>query len=340
MSQTHRTALNLLKLTVSLSLIVYLVSRMDIGETWSLIGAFDVRYLGPILLLSLSGILVNVYKWSLILKASGLHPPLGRLLRLFWIGTFFNNFLPGRTGGDAVRAYGIARNAQNRIDAALSVVIDRGLNLMALLGIALLALRVSPGQLPEPVRIRLLYGGMGIFAAGLLLAFVLARFSRPKADSRIGRLLGQARATGMALLRRPAALLTAAALSGVYQATMILSNYGVARGLGLDVAPGAFFYLIPITALITMLPVSLNGLGLREGAYALAFAQVGTAPEAAVSVSIVATLCMVGLSLIGGIFYVRGPVHIEHHDRTSASSGMREPISHLNLKTAGERVQK
>ncbi len=91
---------------------------------------------------------------------------------------------------------------------------------------------------------------------------------------------------------------------------MILSAYGVARALGLEVAPGAFFYLVPITALVTMLPIALNGLGLREGAYAVIFTQVGVSAEAAVATSVAATLCAMGVSLIGGILYFAGPVRI------------------------------
>ncbi len=317
MRRISNTAVNLIKLGVSLSLIAWLIARMDLHETWHLIRAFDARYLGPVLALSLCGILISVWKWSLLLKTVGPRPPFGRLLRLFWSGVFFNNFLPGRTGGDLVRAYGIARDAQNRIGAALSVAIDRGLNLAALLGIALIALVVSPGMLPDSLRLRLLYGGTALYGGALLALVIGLRLSRKlRGESRTRRISVQVSTTFTTLLRRPGLCVSTFALSALYQTTMILSNYGVARALGLEIAPGAFFYLIPLTALVTMIPIALNGLGLREGAYAVIFTQVGITAEAAVATSIAATLCTIGISLVGGILYFTGPIRIGNPLRT------------------------
>ena len=102
-------------------------------------------------------------------------------------------------------------------------------------------------------------------------------------------------------------LTSAAALSLLYQVSIILSNYGAASGLGLDVPIAAFFFLIPFTTLITMIPISLNGFGLREAAYVFAFSSIGIPEEAALALSIVPALCMIGTSLIGGIIYVLSP---------------------------------
>ena len=315
---SHRS-LNLIKLAVSLSLVALILFRMDIDETWRLIGRIDLRYLGAVLAINVFGIFISVWKWSLVAKTVGAAHPFYSLLRLFWIGAFFNNFLPGRTGGDLIRAYGIARDAQNRIGAALSVAIDRGLNLMALVIIALAALAVeSGGGLPASVRLWLISWGLGLCAAGSLALLIGLKISRRlKREGRIHHLLTEISRTGRIFLHRPPQFLAAITLAGLYQTTMILGNYGVARGLGLDVAPGFFFYLIPITALVTLIPVSLNGLGLREGAYALAFVQVGISVEAAVAISVVSTLCMILISLVGGVLYATDSLQIEKRPNIS-----------------------
>ena len=302
----------LLKTTVSLLLFGVILWKVDLRETLTLIRSLDITSVGGVLVLALVGILISTWKWSMLLGVIRLSASYTQLLRLFWIGVFFNNLLPGRTGGDLIRAYGIGQDARNRTEAFLSVAIDRGLNLMALFGIAILALLVSPGVLPDLIRTRLLTWSAGLFAGALLVLGIGLHLSRRiSGRTRIGHLLAELSTAVARLLRRPAVCLTAVALSAGYQATVILSNFTIARGLGLDVTPGAFFYLIPITALITLLPISLNGLGLREGAYALVFTQIGVTAEAAVAISIAATACMVGISLVGGILYITGPSRIQ-----------------------------
>ncbi len=310
----------LLKAAVSLLLFGVILWKVDLGETLGLIGSLDIASVGGVLVLALIGILISTWKWSMLLRVIRLSVSFMQLLRLFWIGVFFNNLLPGRTGGDLIRAYGVGQDARNRTKAFLSVAIDRGLNLMALFGIAILALLISPGLLPDLLRARLLTWSAGLCAGALLVlgvGFYLSR--RIGGRTRIGDLLAELSTVGARLLRRPAVCLTAVALSVGYQATVILSNFTIARGLGLEVTPGVFFYLIPITALITLLPISLNGLGLREGAYALVFTQIGVTAEAAVAISIAATACMVGISLVGGILYITGPTRMQIQPEASAA---------------------
>lgn len=301
----------LLKTGVSAALLGLLLYKIDIRSTLALLGSLDPVCIAAALALGLLGILISAYKWSLLLRGADRAVPFARLLRLFWIGIFFNNLLPGRTGGDLVRAYGIARDAKNRAGAAFSVVADRALNLASLVVIGLVALLVAPETLPEHLRLRLLYGGAALCGVAPLLVLACSRrFRRFRAA---GRIAGEA----VSLLRRPALLLKAGLLAAVYQATVILNNYAVAQALGLKIAPGVFFCLIPITALVTMLPVSLNGFGIREGIYAITFARVSVPPEAAVAISLAATLCMVGLSLVGGLLYLSGPVRLNRRPITN-----------------------
>ncbi|MBB29367.1 MAG: hypothetical protein CME25_10765 [Gemmatimonadetes bacterium] len=188
---------------------------------------------------------------------------------------------------------------------------DRGLNLAALLGIALVALLYFPGNLPQALGATLIYTALSLAGASLLVLVVTSHISI-KSNSRIGHLLKEAIAAVRGLIKKPTLLLKSIALALVYQSAMIYGNYLVALTLGVNIGPGVFFYLIPVTALITLIPVTLNGFGLREGAYVVVFAQVGLAAEVSVAISLVATLCMIGLSLVGGLFYLRGPLGIQN----------------------------
>ena len=298
---------SLCKMAVSLLLIAWIISRMDLTKAWNLIVDFNVTYLEPILALMVIGIFICVWKWSLLLRATGSRYSFVVLLRLFWIGLFFSNFLPGRAGGDLVRAYGIAKHAQNRTAATLSVIVDRCFSFLALLAIALLAGFLGHSRFFADIPLRsVLYPGLASIAIIAFSSLVSVRLFIRKWPW-VKQFLIEVKATVSSLLSRPVLLTSAAALSLLYQVSIILSNYGAASGLGLDVPIAAFFFLIPFTALITMIPISLNGFGLREAAYVFAFSSIGIPEEAALALSVVPALCMIGTSLIGGIFYVLSP---------------------------------
>ncbi len=313
---------NLAKIVITFSLLIWLFWEIDLREMVELGRLFDVPTLIWIFALCVIGILLNTWKWAILLTTRGLSVPFRQLLRLFWIAAFFNSFLPGRTGGDLVRAYGIARGAPNRMRAALSVAMDRGLNLVALIGIAVTAILINPGALPGPFQTSVLGFAITLLALVFLTFFLSLKFSRGHVGSpKVRSCLKEISSSGADLLRNPMVLLTTLILSALYQTTAISVNYLVARGLGLEVDPWPFFYLVPIAALITIVPISLNGFGLREGAYVFLFSHVGLPNEAAMAISIGATICMIGVSSIGGIFYLLAPTQAEVQTSKISDSG-------------------
>lgn len=294
----------IVKITISAALLSWLISVIDTQAVLSHLTAIEPLYLLAVFAISISGLFISTEKWRLLLISIEQKPSFFALLRLFWIGAFFNNFLPGRTGGDVVRAYGVARHTQDKTPATLTVVVDRVLNLIALLGIALIAIIWSPQVLPESMRnyslmVIFILCGMGLLGVGLFW-IISKKVTRLNSIVLFVKTLAQ----------KPIQMTVAIGLAFLYQTTMILSNYIIALGLGLKLSPSIFFIVIPLTALATMVPISLNGWGLREGAYALSFQTFGVAPELAITLSVVAALCMIGVSSIGGLFYISQNVDI------------------------------
>ena len=300
-----------LKAMISSLLLGFVIWKYSLWEAASLLLAIEAEAVAVALFLVLAGILLSAWKWGLLLNATGTPAPFARTLRLFWIGAFFSNFLPGRTGGDLVRAYGIAHESRQRVAAALSVVFDRTFNLSALVAIGLIALTANLGSFPQ---VRLADSAAWVWgcvaAAGLSCLGILAFRSRLRYHRRVTAVLEAAAAAGRSLWRRPLSLLAVNALAVVYQSISIIYNYVIARGLGLDVQLGIFFCLIPAIALVTMLPITLNGLGLREGAYILAFTQAGVTAEEAAVIAVAATLGTIGVSLFGGLLYATSPARM------------------------------
>ncbi|HHH41765.1 MAG TPA: flippase-like domain-containing protein [Chloroflexi bacterium] len=264
---------------------------------------------GPILLaflLFVAGIVVRAARWRVLLRALGVHVPFGRLVHLYFAGTFFNAFLPSGFGGDVVRVLEIAQEA--RAAAALgTVVVDRMTGLMVLFAMALLALPFSRRLLPWEVWLAI--GGMaaaGLVAGGLVLH---GRWLRRLGD----RLPGPFSLTGSGALARAYDAVTACgwravgqalALSLVFNTLLILVNYLTALAVGMRLSLVYFLLFVPVFSVMLILPVSIGGLGVREGMAVLLFTQVGVDRAVAVAASLAVYAVSRATGLLGGLLYL------------------------------------
>ena len=135
-SSSRRLLITLVKAGVSLALLAFLFSRVDVPRLWHLARSASIPWLAAALALYYLMICVSAWRWGVLLDAQGLRFPLRRLTSSFFVATFFNNFLPSNIGGDVVRIADTAPAAGSRTKAATVVLIDRG---MGLLGLALIA---------------------------------------------------------------------------------------------------------------------------------------------------------------------------------------------------------
>ena len=293
------------KVIVSICLLIWLFYQIDWQQIWHVFSHFKTVYLFTLFLLAIIGILLSVWKWSHLLKNLGHSLSFTYLLKIFWIGLFFNNFLPGRTGGDLYRAYGISQKTNNKMQATISVIIDRILNIVALSTIGLLGYWLSDSKLTlEPNSLHLIFG-IGI---GLILSLLtIYKLRHNPYFVVIKQSLGL-------FLRHPSKLFFPLLLALVYQTIMILSHIVVFEGLGQQTELPYFFCFIPLTAFATLLPISINGIGIREGAFVISFAQIGVASEYALALSLIITMTTMFVSALGGVFYAisRTPSTFQH----------------------------
>ena len=294
-----------LRAIVSIGLLALASTWIDWREAWCNALRVDPALLAVPAILGLTGILLGTLKWSLLLTISGNGAPYSRLLGLYWMGMFFNNLLPGRTGGDLIRAYGLGRRICDSLTAVFSVAADRGLNFAALGVLATIGIVLRPQDLPDLI-VDVPYRSAIYFAIPLLTLAVWLLCSRmPISLKRWLVDMVKAIATHIRqLLRQPWALMAACVLAVLYQSAMIMSHYYIGRALGLQFGAGTYFCLIPITAVVSLVPVTLNGLGLREGTFAVLFASLGVPPATSVMLSLLAVGITALISLAGGIWYV------------------------------------
>ena len=217
---------------------------------------------------SLWGVLIAAlaFRWSIFLRQQSISVPFREIFSITWGGQFFNSLLPGSTGGDVFKIYQLCRLEPTRkAAAAATVLVDRFSALFALLVFAAVAFAIEPGP------VRGLLGGRfsastaaQVMALGLIGAvigwLVIRRFAPAAVPERILRLLGAFR-QGLAP-SMPVAF--AFALAFAIHLLNFLSVYLFARALGIDVTLSQVLLMMPVLLLLVMLPVTINGHGLRE----------------------------------------------------------------------------
>jgi len=230
------------------------------------------------------------------------------LISSYFVGLFFNNFLPTSMGGDVVRIYDVARYSRRPSASAASVIAERALSalaqgLIALLGLALgydIAKRFSR-------EIVALFAVLCIVLAALLFGDRLARrlnLSDPL--SLKGKVVGVLESISFCLRNKSLALWVVF-VSLFFHGVIVLINYMIFRALEAEVSLIYCSLVIPIILFITLLPLSINGLGIREWAYIYFFGRLGLSMAEAVAASLLFFLLLTLTSLIGGvIFALRG----------------------------------
>jgi uncharacterized protein (TIRG00374 family) len=299
--------LNLLKVAVSLVGMTVLLRTQDLSEvTWILREADWLPFVVALLLFQ-GGAVVRAYRWATLVWALGVEARWWRLVRLYFVGAFFNLFLPTGMGGDAVKMYELAQADGQAASSISSVLMDRFLGLIVLFAQALLALIVSYQLVPPQVRI--LIGG--VFAVCVVgVALLLQRTWIAAWGRRLGvdRLLGRfkiLRELYESLYRYgTAALLRATAASAVWNLILVLANYLLGLAVGIHISPFYYFLLIPVISALLLLP-SVGGLGVREAGYVALFSQVpGVTAAQAAALAVLFDLTLLCTALIGATSYV------------------------------------
>ncbi|HKQ70910.1 MAG TPA: lysylphosphatidylglycerol synthase transmembrane domain-containing protein [Polyangiaceae bacterium] len=243
-------------------------------------------------------------RWRVLLAAGGVDIPFFTLLRLHYMGFFFNTFMPGGAGGDIVKAVYVTRQSSQKTEAATIVLVDRAVGLAGILMMAGTVVLLDydemrgVGQTVGIVSAALTVGAVLYYSAWFrkLIRYDLLLSKLPRAD-----MLQKIDAALYGMKQRKGALATALALSVFLQ---LLEVFGIAlagRSLGLYRATAAHYLaFVPIGYLFNALPLSFGGIGLMEGAYLKLFRDAGVATATqGFMLGVLARLIVIGWSLLG-----------------------------------------
>ena len=304
-----------LKLAVSGALLALLFSRIDVAKLWASARQARLSWLAIALGLYALTTLASVWRWSLLLDAQDVPVPFTALFGSFSVALFFNNFLPSNIGGDVVRIADTARIARSKTLAAMVVLADRTMGMMALLLVAAagssFVASVHNGYLPLPIWPIWLWAA---FAAGVVVGVpllwwptALARLLQPLTvfhPEWVGGRIGTLTQTLKRFRHHWGAVVTCFAGAVFVQIGTVTFNLAVAHALSIPISVFDIAVLIPVAGVVQMVPVSINGFGVREAMFSFYFTRIGLSIEAAILLSLTATALVMLYSLTGAAVYV------------------------------------
>ena len=298
---------NLARIIISAGLLYWVFRNAGLDQIADVVKNAQPAWIAAALALSVIGIVVRAYRWQIFLNAVDARPPFARLVYLYFAGQFFSSFLPTGFAGDAVRVIEAGEGVE-RAKAAGTVIVDRLSGFIGLFALALVALPFARDQIPASLAWGVGAASIGVVAGATLLfeGRLLRLVTRPlpravslDSDGFVGRVYRAITDCG------GRAVFGALIVSTVFNLIQLTANYFMALALKLDVTVGELLIYIPIATVALLLPISISGLGVREGTYIFLFSRLASAQATALSFSAYSLDLFNGL--IGGALYlIRG----------------------------------
>lgn len=287
-----KTITTIIKALISILLLAYLFTKIDVKEVWHLFRNVQLPYLFAALFLYLAGQVICAWRWKIIAMVMEFRNSFREFITYYFAGMFFSLFLPTLVGGDIGRCYLIAKGNKKTLHAIVSVLADRGTGLAVLIFMAGLSVSLFKfGNIPQQL-IWLILIANAVLIIGLLIPFFA------------GGLLGMLGKTGelaMGFWKKPSVLLKSIFVSIIFQALVIIIHIFIGLAIGINIPWKFYFFLIPLVATVSMLPLSISGIGLREGAFVYFFSYASVTKTEALTFAFGWFVIVLISSLIGGL---------------------------------------
>ena len=292
------------RLAVSVGLLAYLFGRIEWFQVRELLGTLDSGWWLAALVVYVASQFASAWRWSRLARPVGLPATYRQCLRWYFEGSFFSLCLPTSIGGDVWKAWRLAGTADERLLAGCTVLADRLAGLTAVLVIGLSALAKQSFRLTSG---EALFLGAGLYLGALVVIYLgltmLGWFGR-----RLWRwpLIGDLLFKLMPFGHHPAVAWKAVSWSIVVQSLNVAAVMLLGRAMALDLPLGAYAAAVPLVALATVLPISLNGIGVREGGMAWMLAAYAVPQTEAATLGLLWTMVNMTSGLLGGVVYLVG----------------------------------
>jgi uncharacterized protein (TIRG00374 family) len=291
----------LVRITASAALLALIVNFVDFGKTLESLGAIKLSYLVIPVILSLLQTALSSYKWKIILSIEGVLIWFLYLFKTYLIGNFVTLFFPSSFGGDVYRIAAVKRKTSDFSLSASSVIFDRATGLYAML---LVAASGSFALLDTKISVALLV--IVLVAPFLALLFTHRKLELffKKRKSRLIKGVGRIISSQRKFILSPN-IFAIIFLAIFFQSMAVVINYVYCKALSVEITFFQLWAIIPLIYLTDVIPLSINGIGIRDSAYVFFFTLLGYPAEQALAVSITLISMRYFLGLIGGGLLLR-----------------------------------
>ena len=292
----------LLRVVASVFILTLIMRSINAAQVWQVLKKTRLDYLAAALMLQFGSTAVSAYRWQMIMQNLLFGQNFAFYWRSYFKGMFFNQGLPTSIGGDAVRMLDIASCGFRKRDALYGVMVDRIIGLGALMSLTLLAYLLNPDVLPKqvhrPILLIISTGALGFFSIFYIKYFTwLNHYPKLAIISIIAERLHQALSSQRLLLVVASLLIPILALLGFF---------ATGWALGLRVSLITYFAIVPPALVLTVIPISVAGWGVREGALVGLFSLIGADKTAVLMMSLLYGLTLIVVSFPGLVTYLKG----------------------------------
>ncbi len=309
-SQKISIAKKTIKLFFSTFLIILILSNIKLIPLYDVFKKCNTTYLLLTYLLFIFGVAISTYKWMILLRAQHIHhPQFIKLAYLYLIGMFFSNFMPTETGGDIIRAYEVGKENNNQIASFSAIAAERISGLSALIVYATIGVALN-FSLASSLKVTTLI--LSSFAIMLISYYIIfnerfykklvnntSRFSRTRLFDSIKKTIHHI----SIYKKKKHTIIITVLTSLVFQFFTIFFVYALLLSMHISVNFINLLLICPSITIVSMLPLSINGIGLRESAFIYMFTKNGVTSEQALALALIYRIGIMVPSVIGGILY-------------------------------------
>ena len=284
---------------------LYVFSSIDVALLYQQFQRINIIWYILGVLLVLLNIFFSSYKWWVILRFEKMSFSFSKILKIYWIGFFFNQFLPGRIGGDVIKMSLLLGKKPAKIDykASVSVFIDRLFNLTGLLVVGFFGIIYYLGNVTKDIYyLPLFILVIGIVFLGLSFGPKIIDFILKKRKWDTLYKLKKLLIIIKEYYNKPYKVIFLILSASLFQLLVVVLNWILSISLSFNVDFTYFLFFIPLLAIITLIPISWGGFGLREYSYILFLQKVGIQDEQSLALSFLIYFTVL-ISAIPGIFF-------------------------------------
>lgn len=302
------------KILLSSLLIVWIIKKVDYHEFINILSKANI----PFLLIGVSWLVLDrffmSYRWNILLVAKNIKIPFSQIVKIYFLGSFSGNFLPSSVAPDAVRTYYASRYHSGISDIVSSVLVDRILGVFSMTVIAIFSLFfifLGGGE----INIKSFMAMLSILILIVILIYSekiikitsidkIMKYLSLSKDNILIKNLENVYHSCNEYKNNYSVIMKALIVSFFIQILSILVIYVISLSVHVDISIIPLFLFVPLINILIMLPVSIGGIGLQEGAFIYFFSQMGVTAQEALTVALLFRGITILVSLPGGILYI------------------------------------